>query len=144
MTAAGNIDNVNTNDSSSFKYNSSLLEGLTTRDVAANVNPDIANAHRLFLNAQITVPLKYVSSFFRSLELPLINTKLHLEVNWTKNTVMSNVASATAFHITSTKLYVLVVTLPTKESIKLTKQLSKGFKRSVFWNEYKSKMETYE
>ena len=70
MTAAGNIDNVNTNDSSSFKYNSSLLEGLTTRDVAANVNPDIANAHRLFLNAQITVPLKYVSSFFRSLELP--------------------------------------------------------------------------
>ena len=66
MTASGNTDNVNTNDSSSFKCNSSLLEGLTTRDVAANVNPDIANAHRLFLNVQITVPLKYVSSFFRS------------------------------------------------------------------------------
>ena len=32
----------------------------------------------------------------------------------------------------------------TKESIKLTKQLSKGFRRSVFWNEYKSKIETYE
>ena len=57
---------------------------------------------------------------------------------------MSNVASAAAFHITSTKLYVLVVTLPTKESIKLTKQLSKGFKRSLSWNEYKSKIETYE
>ena len=62
ITAARNIGNFNTNDSSSFKYKSSLLEGLTTTDAAANVNPDIAYAHRLFLNAQITVPLKYVHS----------------------------------------------------------------------------------
>ena len=60
MNAARNIDNVNTNDSSSFKYKSSLLTGLNTRDVAANTNPDIANAHRLFLNAQIVVLLKYI------------------------------------------------------------------------------------
>ena len=69
IKAAGNIDNVNTNDSSSFKYKSGLLEGLTTRDVAANVNTDIASAHRLFLNAQVVVPLNYISSFFRSLEI---------------------------------------------------------------------------
>ena len=119
-----------------------MLKGLITRDVAANVNPDIANAYRLFLNAQISVPLKYLSNFFRSLELPLINTKLHLELNWTKNSVMSNVATATTSQIK--KLYVPVVTLPTKESFKLTKLLSKGFKRSVFWNEYQSKIGTYE
>ena len=141
MNAAGNIDNVNANDSSSFKYKLSLLKGLTTIDVAANANPDIANAHRLFINAQIVVPLKYLSKFFRSLEMRLINCKLHLELNWTKNSVMSNVATATTFQIKSAKLYVPVVTLPTKESIKLTKKLSKGFKRSVFWNEYKSKIE---
>ena len=70
MNAAGNIDNVNTNDSSSFKYKSNLLKGFTTKNVAANVNPDIANAHRLFLNALIVVPLKYLSNFFRSLEMP--------------------------------------------------------------------------
>ena len=81
MNAAGNINNVNTNDPSSFKYKSGLLEGLTTRDVAANANPDIANAHRLYLDAQAVVPLKYISSFFRSLELPSVNTKLHLELN---------------------------------------------------------------
>ena len=81
LNAAGNIDNVNSNDSSSFKYKSNLLKGLTTRDVAANVNPDIANAHRLFLNAQIVVPLKYVSSYFRNLEMPLLNYKLHIELN---------------------------------------------------------------
>ena len=67
LTNAGNTDNVNTNDSSSFKYNSNLLKGLASRDIPANFNPDIANAHRLFTNAKIVAPLKYLSNFFRSL-----------------------------------------------------------------------------
>ena len=41
-------------------------------------------------------------------------------------------------------MYVPVVTLPTKENVKLTNQLNKGFKRSVYWNEYKSKIQTQE
>ena len=64
MNGAGNIENFNSNDSSSFKYKSILLKGLTIRDVAANINPGIANAHRLFLNAKVVVPLKYLSNFF--------------------------------------------------------------------------------
>ena len=143
MNAAGNINNANANDSSSSKYKSNLLKGLTTRDNAANVNPDIANAHKLYLNTHIVVPLKYVSSFFISSEMPIINCKLHLQLNWTKNSAMSNAATATIFQITSTKLYAPVVSLQTKDSIKLTNQLSKGFKRSIFWNQYKSKIETH-
>ena len=100
LNAAGNINNVKANYSSSFKYMSNLLKGLTTRDVAAN----ITNAHRLFLNEQFVVPLKYLSNIFRSLQMPLINCKLHLELNWTENSVMSNVATATTFQITNTKL----------------------------------------
>ena len=50
-----------------------LLEGRNSRDVGANTNPDIANAHRLFTNAKIVVPLKYISNSFRSFEMPLIN-----------------------------------------------------------------------
>ena len=46
------------------------------------------------------------------------------------------------FQITSTKLYVPVVTLSTKDNENLTKQLDKGFKISVYWNEYKSKIKT--
>ena len=46
------------------------------------------------------------------------------------------------FQITSTKLYVPVVTLSTKDNVNLTKQLIEGVKRSVSWNEYKSKIET--
>ena len=131
MTKVGNPDNVNTNDSSSFKYKLNLLKGLTTRDIAVNVNPDIANVHRLFTNAKIVVPLKYLSNVFRSSEMPLINCKIYLELSWTKNSVISSVSTATTFQITSAKLYVPVVTLPTKENVKLTNQLNKGFKRSV-------------
>ena len=40
------------------------------------------------------------------------------------------------FQITSTKLYVPVVTLSTKDNVNLAKQLDEGFKISVFWNEY--------
>ena len=35
------------------------------------------------------------------------------------------------------KLYVLAVTLSTEDSVKLSKQLDEGFKRSVYWNKYK-------
>ena len=142
MTAAGAIGNVNTN-SSLFKYKSDLLKRLTKKDIGANTDPDIADAHKVFTTAQLVVPLKYLSNFFRSLEMPLLNTKLHLELNWTKNCVMSDENGATTFQITKTKLYVPIVTLPTKEVMKLTKQLSKGFKRSVFWNKYKNKIETH-
>ena len=54
----------------------------------------------------------------------------------------NNANDREAFQITSTKLYVPVVTLPTKDNESLTKQLDEGFKRSVYWNEYKSKIET--
>ena len=50
----------------------------------------------------------------------------------------------TTFKITSAKLYVAIVTLSTKDNLNLTKQLHEGFKRSVYWNEYKSKIETKE
>ena len=35
-----------------------------------------------------------------------------------------------------------IVTLSTKDNLNLTKQLNKGFKRSAYWNEHKSKIET--
>ena len=47
----------------------------------------------------------------------------------------------TTFQITSTKVYVPIVT---KDNVNLAKQLNEGFKRSVYWNEYKSKIETPE
>ena len=50
---------------------------------------------------------------------------------------MSSIAGATTFKITSTKLYIPIVTLSTKDNVSLTKQLNEGFKRSIYWNEHK-------
>ena len=72
----------------------------------------------------------------------MINCKIHLELNFTKNCVSSSNDDDTTFKIGKTKLYVPIVTLSTKDIVKLTKQLNEGFKRHVYWNEYKTKIET--
>ena len=74
----GNPADVTTNGSLSFKYKSSLLGDLDAVDVSA-VNDNAA--YRLLYNAKIAVPLKHLSNFFRSLGMPLINCKIHLELN---------------------------------------------------------------
>ena len=58
--------------------------------------------------------------------MPLINCKIHLELNWTKDCVMSAIADTT-FKITNTKLYVPIVTLSSKDNVKLIKLLEEGF-----------------
>ena len=40
--------------------------------------------------------------------------------------------------MTDAKLHVPVVTLSTKDKVNLTKQLSDGFKRSVYYNNYQT------
>ena len=65
-----NIADVTTADSSSFKYKSNIL---------GNLAADVANGK--LENAKLAVPLKYLGNFFRSLKIPLINCKLHLELN---------------------------------------------------------------
>ena len=72
--------------------------------------------------------------------MPLINCKIHLELNFTKDCVMSTIADTT-FKIKNTKLYVLIITLSTKDNAKLVKLLEEGFKRPVYWNEHKTKIE---
>ena len=77
-----NINNLSAaegdNFSSSFKYQSSLIKKqVNSVDVGQNIDPGVANAHRSWKNVKIAMPLNYISNFFRSLELPLINTKLY-------------------------------------------------------------------
>ena len=53
---------------------------------------------------------------------------------------MSSGGNSAKLEITDAKLHVPIVTLSTKESENLTKQLSEGFKRSVYWNSYQTKL----
>ena len=144
MNDAENSLNIVLDNSTSFKYKSSLLAKATDAD----------GNDRSLKNTKIVVPLKYLSNFFRSLKMPLINSKIHLELNWNNNCVLygadtyaggDNVNNReTPFQITSTKLHVPIVTLSIKHNVNLTTRLNEGFKRSIYWNEYKSKIETNE
>ena len=90
------------------------------------------------------VPLKYLSNFWRTLEMPLINCEVNLILTWSANCVIiyTNVANQNpTFEITETKLYVPVVTLSAQDNAKLLIQLKSGFKTTINWNEYLSKPE---
>ena len=80
-------------------------------------------------DVEIMVPLKYLSNFWRTLELPLINCEVNLILTWSSTCVIINSTGAGTFEKTDTKLYVPVVTLSTKENAKLLQQLKSGFKR---------------
>ena len=64
-------------------------------------------------NVEIMVPIKYLSNFWKTLEIPLINCEIRLVLTWTANCVIvsTNVANQNAtFAITDTKFYVPMVT----------------------------------
>ena len=69
--------------------------------------------------------------------MSLINFKVELSLEWKKDCILSSVANNSTFKITDTKLYVPVVTLKTEDNAKLSKLLSEGFERSVYWNKCK-------
>ena len=95
-------------------------------------------------DVEIMVPLKYLSNFWRTLEMPLINCEVNLILTWSSTYVLAAVGDANqaaTFAITNTKLYVPVVTLSTQENSKFLQQLKSGFKRVINWNKYLSKPE---
>ena len=92
-------------------------------------------------DAEIMVPLKYLSNFWRTLEMSLINCEVNLILTWSSACVITNSNGTGIFAITDTKLYVPVVTLSTQEKTKFLQQLKSGFKRVINWNKYLSKPE---
>ena len=95
-------------------------------------------------DVEIIVPLKYLSNFWGTLEIPLINCEVDLILTWSSTCALiaTNIPNQNAtFPITDTKLYVPVVTLSTQENTKFLQQLKSGFKRVINWNKYLSKPE---
>ena len=112
----------NDDNATSLKYKANLT-GNTENDETKN-------------GVKIAVPLKYLSNFWRSLEMPLINCKAELLLKWIQNCMLTTATAAT-FKITDAKLYIPIVTLSSENNVKLSKLLSEGFKRPIYWNEYK-------
>ena len=116
-------NNLTQNNSTSFDYKIKLLG-----------NPEVNNniARR---NVKIVVPLKYLSNFFTSLEMPLINCKIKLNLTWKKECVLSNQRGDAVFIINDTKLHVPVVTLSKEDNRDFFEQQNTGFQRSIYWTE---------
>ena len=121
------IADLTTNNSSSFKYKVKLLS-----------NP-VLDGNIAKRSVIIVVPLKYLSNLFRSLEMPLINCKIKLNLTWKKECVLSTDAGDAVFIINDTKMFVPVVTLSKEDNKDFIEQQNKGFQRSIYWNEYKTK-----
>ena len=92
-------------------------------------------------DVEIMVPLKYLSNFWRTIEMPLIICEVSLILTWSSTCVITNSTGEGRFKITDIKLYLPVVTLSTQDNVKLLQQLKSGFKRVINWNKYLSQPE---
>ena len=118
-----NFNEANTTDSFNFKTKTT---GQTNDDGEIN-------------GVEILVPLKYLSNFWGTLEMPLINFEIELILDWSANCVIistNNANQVATITITDTNIYDPVVTLSTQDNSKLLPQLKNGFKRTINWNKY--------
>ena len=99
----------NDNNASSFKYKASIIGSTEGNETKSKL--------------KIAVPLKYLSNFCRSLEMPLINCKAELSLKWYDRYLLTTANTAT-FKITDAKPYVPIVTLLVEDNVKLTKLLN--------------------
>ena len=128
-----NADMTNDNNAPSFNYKANLIGNTETNGTKIVV--------------KIAVPLKYLSNFWRSLKMPLINCKVELSLKWIQNFVLNTApiganadaigADSATSEITDAKLCVPIVTLSAEDNAKLSKLLSEQFKRSLYCNKYK-------
>ena len=71
--------------------------------------------------------------------MSLINCKIKLNLTWKEECVLSTNAGDAVFIINDTKMYVPVVTFSKEDNKDFIEQQNKGFQRSIYWNEYKTK-----
>ena len=71
--------------------------------------------------------------------MPLINCKIKSNLTWKKEYILFADVGDAVFIINDTKMYVPVVTLSKEDNKDFIEQQNKGFQRSFYWNEYKTK-----
>ena len=94
------------------------------------------------VNVEILVLLKYLSDFWRTLEMPLTNCETALDLIWPANSVICKENRVIIVAMTYTKLDVPVVTFSTQNNAKLLQQLKWSFKIMINSNKHLSKVKT--
>ena len=102
------VNNVNlaVDSSQSFKYKAVLLG--ERKDAVNNTNSSVKDT-------KLVVTVKYLGTFWSSVEMPLINCKVHLELNCIENCILSSAGHSAKSKITDAKLQVAIVALSTKK-----------------------------
>ena len=113
-------------NSESFKYKTSI----TGNTYNVGDGEEGYDANKVGKNeTEVVIPLKHLSNFWRSLNIPLINCEVELILTWSKNCVLADMTTKDAEGGNpDTKLYVPVVTLSKENDIKILEQLKSGFK----------------
>ena len=111
-------------------------------------------------DTEVVVLLKYLSNFWRTLDLPLINCEIELSLSWSRYCVMSEISTVSravpntdpvryevattinsaTFQINNAKLYVPVVTLSINNNLNFLENTERGFKRTSSWNNCRSEI----
>ena len=102
-------------NSQSFRYKASLVG--KTANAVNNTNSSVKKT-------KIVVSLKCLINFWRSLEMSLINCKIHLKLNLIEDCILSSAGDTAKFKITDARLHVPIVTLSTKYNVNLTNQIN--------------------
>ena len=145
--------------------NDDANENNDTGNHTKNNNKTTTSKYFNIRHAEFFVSLKCFISSWRSLDLPLINCKIELDLSWSRNCITYEVSrtleipanpkanpptdhvppsktTGATFQIKNAKLYVSVLTLSIDESIKFSEHLKQGFRRTVSWNKYRSEITT--
>ena len=155
-TNDNNNPNKNVINSESFKYKTNITGftynvGARITNVEGNeINNPAYDANKSGKKeVDIAVPLKYLSNFWRALDIRLINCEVSLILTWSRECVITSMEkrvitntrrdtspTSATFQITDTKLYVPVVTSSTEDDNNFLEQLKSRFKRTIKWNRY--------
>ena len=147
-----NFDNIKVVNSDTFKYKNKIIGNPHDVDAGAQGYDVNKNGTQ---EVELAIPLKYLSNFWRALNIPLISCEVFLELKWNKNCVITsleqrdsgggnrdNAPTGATLAINDCKLYVPAVILSKDDEIKLFTNLKPGFKREIIWNKYRSQMTT--
>ena len=105
-------------------------------DAVNNTNSSVKTQKLLFHKNCCSI--KVFKQFLEIIRMPLIDSKINLELNWIEDSILSSDEDSAKLKIMDAKLHVRIVNLSITENVNLTSQFNDETKRSVYWNNYQT------
>ena len=155
-------DAIENNEFGNYRINNNMTKWSKSFECKGKVEGSSTTDNKT-LDTDVVVRLKYLSNFQKFLDWPLVNCEIELDLSWLEDCIISEISrtpevppnsaanlptdrflpkqtTGGPFQINSTKLYVPVVTLYMDDNINCLENIKQWFKRTIFWNIYRSKV----